>query len=271
MNGKFGIDRDMYQSTVQLNLNETVALYFAARLLAHHSDEHNPHVVNALDKLAASLPDATLSEHMSRAAAVIRSKPLRTDYVQTVETLTRAWADRRLVAIQYLAPDRDTPQERIIAPYFLEVSRFEPASYVLAHDRMRDALRTFKIERIQFAEVLDEHYTIPNDFDPYVWLHTSWGIMAEEEVEVRLRFNAAAARRVQESVWHHSQQIEQTADGGCILTMRLGGIREIKSWVLGWGADVEVLAPDQLRNQIAAEGEKIARQYGQAEREANSV
>ncbi len=271
LNGKFGIDRDMYQSTVQLNLNETVALYFAARLLAHHSDEHNPHVVNALDKLAASLPDATLSEHMSRAAAVIRSKPLRTDYVQTVETLTRAWADRRLVAIQYLAPDRDTPQERIIAPYFLEVSRFEPASYVLAHDRMRDALRSFKIERIQSAEVLDEHYTIPNDFDPYVWLHTSWGIMAEEEVEVRLRFNAQAARRVQESVWHHSQQIEQTADGGCILTMRLGGIREIKSWVLGWGADVEVLAPDQLRNQIAAEGEKIARQYGQTEREAHAL
>jgi proteasome accessory factor B len=39
-----------------LNLNETVALYFAARLLAHHSDENNPHVDSALDKLAASLP-----------------------------------------------------------------------------------------------------------------------------------------------------------------------------------------------------------------------
>jgi proteasome accessory factor B len=263
MDSKFGIDRDMYQSTVQLNLNETVALYFAARLLAHHSDEHNPHVVNALDKLAASLPDATLSEHMSRAAAVIRNKPLRTDYVQAVEVLTRAWADRRIVALQYLAPDRDVPQERIIAPYFLEVSRFEPASYVLAHDRLRNALRTFKIERIQSAELLDEHYIIPEDFDPYVWLQSSWGIMAEEEVEVRLRFNANAARRVQESVWHHSQQLERTTDGGCILTMRVGGIREIKSWVMGWGADVEVLAPAELRAQIAIEGERITRQYRQ--------
>ena len=33
--GKFGIDRDGYQSTVRLNLNETVALYFAARLLGY--------------------------------------------------------------------------------------------------------------------------------------------------------------------------------------------------------------------------------------------
>src|SRR5690349_3771272 len=75
-NGKFGIDRQSYQTSVRLNLNETVALYFAARLLAHHSDENNPHVVGALDKIASSLPDATLSEHMAKAADAIRGKPL---------------------------------------------------------------------------------------------------------------------------------------------------------------------------------------------------
>lgn len=259
--GKFGIDRDGYQSTVRLNLNETVALYFAARLLAHHSDEHNPHVVGALDKIAASLPDATLSEHMSRAAGVIRAKPLRNVYVQSVETLTRAWADRRVVTIQYWAVDRAKPEERVIEPYFLEVSRFEPASYVLAHDRLRNALRTFKVERIQGAELLNEHYEIPADFDPYTWLGSAWGIISDEEVEVRLRFFPQAARRVQESVWHHSQRLEDLPDGGCLLTMRVGGIREIRNWVLSWGADVEVVAPDELREQIAAESLRMSEQY----------
>lgn len=262
LDGKFGIDRDGYQSTVRLNLNETVALYFAARLLAHHSDENNPHVVGALDKLAASLPDATLSEHMSRAATVIRAKPMRSNYVQTLETLTRAWADRRAVQIEYWAAERERPELRVIEPYFLEVGRFEPASYVLAHDRLRDALRTFKLERIQRTELLPEQYEIPDDFDPYAWLQSSWAIMAEEEVEVRLRFSAHVARRVQESVWHHSQRLEQLADGGCLLTMCVGGIREIRSWVLSWGADVEVLAPEELRQQIAAEGERMAVLYG---------
>lgn len=261
MDGKFGIERDGYQSTVRLNLNETVALYFAARLLAHHSDENNPHVVGALDKIAASLPDATLSEHMSRAADVIRAKPMRSNYVQTVETLTRAWADRRAVEIVYWAADRARPDERVIEPYFLEVSRFEPASYVLAHDRLRNALRTFKVERIQRAELLLDQYTIPADFDPYKWLQSSWGIMAEDEVEVRLRFSANIARRVQESVWHHSQHLDLLPEGGCVLTMCVGGIREIKNWVLSWGAEVEVLAPDELRAQIAAEGLRMAEQY----------
>ncbi len=259
--GKFGIEREGYQSTVRLNLNETVALYFAARLLAHHSDENNPHVVGALDKLAASLPDATLSEHMSRAADVIRAKPMRSNYVQTMETLTRAWADRQVVAIHYWAADRAQPQQRVIEPYFLEVSRFEPASYVLAHDRLRNAVRTFKVERVQRAELLPEHYTIPADFNPYSWLQSSWGIMAEDEVEVRLRFSPQVTRRVQESVWHHSQRLEPQPDGGAVLTMCVGGIREIRNWVLSWGADVEVLAPAELRAQIAAEGARLARLY----------
>ena len=262
LDGKFGIERDGYQSTVRLNLNETVALYFAARLLAHHSDENNPHVVGALDKIAASLPDATLSAHMSHAADIIRAKPMRTNYVQIVEILTRAWADRRAVAIEYWAADRAVPQDRVIHPYFLEVARFEPASYVLAHDQLRNALRTFKVERIQRAELLNEHYTIPDDFDPLKWLQSAWGIMTEEEVEVQLRFSPQVARRVQESVWHHSQRLEPTPEGGCILTICVGGIREIRNWVLGWGADVEVLAPPELRDQIAAEGQRVAAVYG---------
>ena len=259
--GKFGIDRESYQSTVRLNLNENVALYFAMRLLAHHSDENNPHVVGALDKIAASLPDATLSEHMARAADVIRNKPLRQGYVQTLETLTRAWADRRLVRISYWAADRPEPQDRVIAPYFLEVSRSEPAAYVVAHDRLRGALRTFKLERIQDAELLSEPYVIPEDFDAYKWLESSWGIITEDEVEIRLRFTPAVARRVRESVWHHSQKLEELPDGGCLLTICVGGIREIKSWVMSWGAEVEVLAPPELRAQLAEDSRRMVAQY----------
>ena len=261
LNGRFGIDREIYQTAVRLNLNETVALYFATRLLAHHSDENNPHVVGALDKIAASLPNATLGEHMARAADVIRRKPLRQDYVRALETLTRAWADRHLVRIQYWAADRPQAQERVIAPYFLEVSRSEPASYVVAYDQLRSALRTFKVERIQDAELLAETYVIPEDFDAYKWLQASWGIIADDEVEVRLRFSASVARRVSESVWHHTQQLSELPDGQLLLTVCVGGIREIKTWILGWGADVEVLAPDELRDQVADEACRMAALY----------
>jgi predicted DNA-binding transcriptional regulator YafY len=259
--GRYGIDRESYLSTIRLNLNEAVALFFAARLLAHHSDEHNPNVVSALNKLAAGLPDSTISTHMARVAEVIRARPLRADYVRVLDTVTRAWADRRKVTIRYRSASGELT-ERVICPYFLEVSRSEPASYVIAHDDLRSALRTFKIERIAAAELLDDTYAIPEDFDPYAHLASAWGVMDEVEVEVRLRFSPAAAPRVRESVWHHSQRLEDTLDGGCDLSMRVGGIREVRAWVLGWGADVEVLAPPALRDDVHDHARRMVERYG---------
>ena len=259
--GRYGIDRGSYLSTIRLNLNEAVALFFAARLLAHHSDEHNQHVVSALSKLAAGLPDATISTHIARAADVIRAKPLRADYMRVLEAITRAWADRRRIAIQYRAASGELT-ERVICPYFLEVSRSEPASYVIAHDDLRGALRTFKLERVVAAEILGESYAIPDDFDPYVYLSSAWGVMDEVEVEVRLRFSPAVASRVKESIWHHSQRTEDMPDGGCELTMRVGGIKEVRAWVLGWGGDVEVLAPPSLREEVYAQARGMVEMYG---------
>lgn len=262
MDGKFGINREDYLSTVRLNLNQTIALFFAARLLAHHSDEQNPHVVAALEKIAASLPDETIAKHLSSVAAQIQERPTRREYITVLEIFTRAWADRRMVKFTYWASNRDEPEVRTVAPYVLEVSRFEPASYVIGFDPLRQALRTFKLERVQRADILDQAYEIPDDFDPYMMLADSWGIMDEgNTVEVKLRFNAAVARRVKESTWHRSQKVRDLDDGGCELTMRIAGTREIRQWIFGWGADVEVLAPESLREEAADHAKRMVAMY----------
>ncbi|MBC8162426.1 MAG: WYL domain-containing protein [Roseiflexaceae bacterium] len=257
---RYGIDRESYLSTVRLNLNEAIALYFAVRLLAHHSDEHNPHVVAALSKLSSSLPDSTIAQHISRAAESIRAKPLRTVYIRALEAITRAWADKRQVRLHYRSASGELT-ERVVNPYFLEASRSEPASYVIGHDDLRGAIRTFKIERVVQADVLEQSYSIPDDFDPYSYLASSWSVMNEREVEVWLRFSSAVAERVRESVWHHSQRIENLADGGCELRVLVGGVREIRAWVLGWGADVEVLDPPELRADVADHARRMAAHY----------
>ena len=243
--GRYGIDRESYLSTIRL------------------SDEHNPNVVSALNKLAAGLPDTTISSHMGRVAEIIRARPLRADYVRVLDAVTRAWADRHKVLIRYRAASGELT-ERVICPYFLEVSRSEPASYVIAYDDLRGALRTFKLERVADAELLGSTYTIPDDFDPYAHLASAWGVMDEVEVEVRLRFSPLVAPRVRESVWHHSQRLSDTPNGGCELEMRVGGIREVRSWVLSWGADVEVLGPPQLRDEVADHARRMSQQYAVA-------
>ena len=258
--GRFGIDRSSYLSTVRLNRNEAVALFFAARLLAHHSDEHNPHIVSALDKLAAGLPDETIADHITRLAEMVRQRPLRESYVQLFETLTFAWAERRLVRLHYRALNRELT-ERVIAPYLIEVSRSMPAAYVIGFDQLRNDLRTFKLERIEAAELLSETYHIPSDFDPYDYLASAWGVMNEAEVEVHLRFSPTIAPQIRESRWHPNQRLEECADGGCELFMTINGAREIRPWVLSWGAEVTVLAPESLRSEVAEHAERMLTQY----------
>jgi len=267
LEGRYGIDRESYLSTVRLNLNEAIALFFASRLLAHHSDEHNPHVISALGKLAASLPDATISSHIARAADAIRTRPVRAAYIRVIEAVTRAWADRRRLEISYRASNGEVTQ-RTICPYFLEVARREPGAYVIAYDDLRGALRTFKIERIVSAELTESTYTIPDNFDPYEQLSAAWSVMQEAEVEVRLRFSRAVTSRVKENVWHQSQQLYDLPDGECELVMRVSGTREVSTWVLGWGSDVEVLAPQSLRDEVRDHARRILARYADVAVEA---
>jgi predicted DNA-binding transcriptional regulator YafY len=75
------------------------------------------------------------------------------------------------------------------------------------------------------------------------------------------RFSAAVAPRVAESRWHPSQEVETAADGTLTWQARVAGLHEVRIWLLGWGADVEILEPASLRAEVAEELDRAARQY----------
>ena len=50
-----------------------------------------------------------------------------------------------------------------------------------------------------------------------------------------------------------SQQLSPQPDGGTELVMEAGGTPEIRNWVLSFGAGAEVLEPQSLRDEVAAQ------------------
>jgi proteasome accessory factor B len=260
--GRFGIERDRYLTTVRLNFNEAMALYLAARLLARHSDEHNPHVVTALDKLATALPEP-ISAYIARTAAGVRARAMNERYIQVLEAITLAWSLQRKVRLWYRSPRSGKVRQRDFAPYFVEPSGSGYACYVVGLDDWSGEMRTFKLERLERAQMLDQTYDIPAGFNPDAYLSTSWGIMhGEGEVEVVIQFSAAVATRVKESIWHPSQEIDDLVGGGCLLTVRVSEPREMAPWIRSWGPEAEVLAPPALRQAIAADARRAAAVYG---------
>ena len=65
---------------VHLNLNEALALYLAARLLAAYGDKHNPRAISALNKLASAMPEP-IGEHITRTASVAALRRQWPDYI----------------------------------------------------------------------------------------------------------------------------------------------------------------------------------------------
>ncbi len=80
---------------------------------------------------------------------------------------------------------------------------------------------------------------------------------------MRLRFDSGVAHRVREAIWHRSQRITELADGGVELSVTVAGIVEIRPWILSWGDGVEVLAPTELRDSVAAAVRAAAARYGE--------
>lgn len=246
---------------LHLSLNEAASLYLAARLLARYSDQPNPFVVSALAKLASVLPEA-IAQHVQRSVQALGYRQPDARQNDVFEKITLAWATGRQVRIWHQAGHSDHVHEYLVCPYFIEPSSEGYATYLIGHASYFDALHTFKLERILRAELTEETFEPPADFDGPRLLGSAWSVMyGPEPVQVRLRFSPHVTRRVKESVWHPTQHIEDCDDGGCILTLRVAMPLEMKPWIRGWGPDVEVLGPEKLRSEIIEEVSCAAHSY----------
>jgi len=266
--GRLAIDRDAYLTNVRLTLHEAMALHLAARMMATRTDKHNPHAASALRKLGLALERLAplVSRHLLASADAMDEEARRHDpvYMQVLETLTRAWSLGRKVRLWHWDEKTGKVFDYVFSPYFIEPYPIGQTAHVIGYREPPGAVRTFKIERIRRIELSEETYEVPEDFDPRELLAGAWGIWytEAEPVEVVLKFHPRVAHRVRESRWHRSERIEELPDGSIIWRAHIAEPQEMLPWIRGWGADVEVLAPPELRNRLASEARRLARLYG---------
>lgn len=259
--GRFGIDRTGYQATVQFSYHEAIALVLAGLLLSRTIDERNPHVMTALRKLALTLP-RPFTSHLKRAADRVQTHSDGQSQVAVMEALAEGWGTEHKVRVGYRSPRSGALRERIISPYALEPT--PSGIYVIGYDDWAEDIRTFKLDRLESGTVLPDTFVIPDSFDLEAHLASGWRIMAGSEPdEVVLRFTPEVTSNIYEREWHSTQKLEKTADGGCLLRVQVAQPQEMQPFIRSWGAQVEVLAPDWLRAQIAAELALAAAQYGE--------
>ncbi|MDL1897329.1 CRISPR-associated helicase Cas3', partial [Anaerolineae bacterium CFX7] len=265
--GKYAIDREAYKVNVRLTLHESLAVHLAARLLTTRTDKHNPHAASALRKLGIALEKLAprISRHLALSADVLDDDSRRRDpvFLQVLETLTRAWSLGKKVQLTHEL-EQGKIFEYTFAPYFIEPYAVGRTVHVIGLREPPGKIRTFKVENIRTARLLENAaYEIPPDFDPRATLKDAWGIWYTENKPqpVVLRFTRQIAPRVRQTQWHHAETLQEETDGSLIWRAEIAEWREMVPWVRGWGADVTVLAPEELRQEIVNEVKRTARIY----------
>lgn len=257
--GRFGINRTSYKATVKFSFQEAIALVLAGLLLSRTIDERNPHVTTALRKLAQTLPNPFMS-HLKRAADRVQTHHEGKQQVAVMEALAEGWGTGHKVSVGYRSPRSGQLRDRILCPYALEPT--PSGIYVIGHDQWADDIRTFKLDRLETAVVLEDAFTVPESFDLESHLASGWRIMAGQEIEeVILKFTPIVTPHIHERNWHPTQTLKKTRDGGCVLTVRVAQPEEMQPFIRSWGAQVKVISPQWLQAEIAQELRQAAAQY----------
>jgi proteasome accessory factor C len=177
------------------------------------------------------------------------------------ETVCAATLQRRKLWIEYHARTTDQRSERTVSPQ--RVTHYRESWYLDAWDDGRDVLRTFSIDRITRATLLDEPaFDVPDEQmdEHYASAYGIFGGKADKTAV--LLFTAQAARWVADEKWHPQQQFTWFQDGRYELRVPYAEARELMMDVMRQGGNVEVISPAELREQVRNELQKALDQYG---------
>jgi predicted DNA-binding transcriptional regulator YafY len=149
----------------------------------------------------------------------------------------------------------------LLDPYTLFV--YKKGLYLAGFSHQHQELRRFSLDGFHEVDWLrGEAFEYPRDFHPASLAQGAFGLIGGAPVQVRLRFADSVAHFIRRRLWHPTQKIRAVPGGhGIELSMEVRGTIELTSWILGFGAKVEVLEPVSLRAEIAAEGRAIAAQH----------
>ena len=174
------------------------------------------------------------------------SRPVEPKQFQAVSEATLG---RRRLHICYYSRSQDQRSERVISPQRLVFYRGN--WYVDSWCHLRKDLRSFAVDAILGAEVLDEPAREIGEQALDAHLGSSYGIFSGSPTEQAvLRFDPQIARWVSREVWHSGQTATVEASGHLILRLPYAQEQELVMDILRYGPQVEVLAPLSLRNLV---------------------
>lgn len=176
------------------------------------------------------------------------AKAYRSEYFQD---LCQALLTRKCIDMVYYSRQNDSSSERRVSPQRLIYYRDN--WYLDAWCHMREGLRSFAIDAIQALEITAGPALEVSESELNRELESGYGIFSGVQTrQAVLRFSPQIARWISRESWHPQQSSSYDDAGYYVLQVPYSQDTELIMDVLKFGAEVEVLAPQQLRTRVKA-------------------
>ncbi len=244
--GGFSLVRGYKMPPLVLTPDEAVAVSLGTGMVEELWGElYRESARAALAKLEHLLPDEQKGEVAWARRTLIATGMHRGNLealTPRLEALRRAVRERHRVHMHYRSGSSPHPTHRALDPYAL-IHRWG-WWYVIGFCHLRQAVRSFRVDRIESLQASDQVFQNPLDFDIQAYLAQDWG--APPQVQVRMRFKPEAAHFAlfNRSYW---ETVSEEPDGSVVVTFSAPEMYWAASTALAYGPITKVLEPPELQ------------------------
>jgi predicted DNA-binding transcriptional regulator YafY len=264
--GGFSLVRGYKLPPLIFTAEEATVLYMGATMIREvWGQTYEDAVTAVIAKLDNVLPDDLRQEVARARQSLVVEGLARRDYrpwEPTIHALRQCIGNRRCARLVYRGRSRQEATERVVAPYALTFQW--GLWYLIGYCRLREDMRTFRVDRIQEITPLKDQFTIPRGFSVREYLVRT--MRFEPKYRVAVHLETDVARQVHERHGHW-MEIADHADGSITARFETATLDWASAWVLGHGSAARVLDPPELIERVQEAARGALQQYTEVTRD----
>lgn len=168
-------------------------------------------------------------------------------------TIIEAMRDGLTIELTYHPFWNDSSYNVEVHPYCVKV--FKQRWYVIAYHPRKECIQIYALDRIESIATTEHTFSLPKDFDGEAFFTDCFGIVIGEEEEtaeeVVIKVKSIQDKYIRALPLHHSQKEVECTSDYTIFSYHIRPTYDFQQELLSHGADLEVLAPQWLRKEIA--------------------
>lgn len=183
-----------------------------------------------------------------------------------LSVIVNSMRDKKAVKLTYQSFWRDEPKTFIAHPYCLKL--FKQRWYMLAKSEEKEEARIYALdERMKDVRPADRKLVVPKKFDAASFFADYFGIIVgtdKKVADVRIKVASDQVKYFTSLPLHDSQRIieEESGPDYTVFGFRVVPTYDFKQEILKNGPEVEVLAPEDFRDEVKADIAEMYRIYG---------